>query len=85
MLTEQQREILEFERSWFKYAGAKETAIRDRFDMSLTRYAQVLNVLIDHPEAMVVDAVLVKRLRRIRDARRARRTRDHSVKSANAS
>lgn len=79
MLTEQQREILEFERSWFKYAGAKETSIRDRFDMSLTRYAQVLNALIDHPEAMAVDAVLVKRLRRIRDARRARRTRDHAA------
>lgn len=73
-LTEQQREVLEFERSWFKYAGAKETAIRDRFDMSLTRYAQVLNVLIDHPEAMAVDAVLVKRLRRLREARREQRS-----------
>lgn len=74
-LTEQQREMLEFERSWFKYAGAKETAIRDRFDMSLTRYAQVLHALIDHPEAMATDATLVRRLQRLRDARRRQRMR----------
>ena len=44
-LTEREREILAFERQWWKYAGAKEQAIKDLFDMSATRYYQVLNAL----------------------------------------
>ena len=66
-------EILEFERQWWKYAGAKETAVRERFDMSSTRYYQVLNVLIDRPEALEADPLLVNRLRRLRAARQRQR------------
>jgi hypothetical protein len=68
-LGERDREILEFERQWWKYAGAKETAIRESFDMSATRYYQVLNALIDRPEALVEDPLLVRRLRRMRAER----------------
>ena len=74
-LTDRDREILEFERQWWTYAGAKETAVRERFDMTPTRYYQVLDALIDRPEAMAHDALVVKKLRRLRDARRATRTR----------
>jgi hypothetical protein len=77
-LTEREREILAFERHWWKYAGAKEQAVRELFDMSTTRYYQVLNALIDRPEALAHDPMLVKRLRRMRQsrqrARSARRT-----------
>lgn len=72
-LDDRDREILEFERQWWKYAGAKETAVREQFDMSSTRYYQVLNDLIDRPEALKADPLLVGRLRRIRDSRRAQR------------
>jgi Protein of unknown function (DUF3263) len=68
-LAERDREILDFERQWWKYAGAKETAIRESFDMSATRYYQVLNALIDRPEALVEDPLLVRRLRRMRAER----------------
>ncbi len=54
-LSERDREILAFERQWWKYAGAKETAVREKFDMSSTRYYQVLNALIDRPEALEAD------------------------------
>ena len=75
-LSEKEREILAFERQWWKYAGAKEQAIKDLFDMSATRYYQVLNALIDRPEALVHDPMLVKRLRRLRATRqRARQAR----------
>ena len=67
-------EILEFERQWWKYAGAKETAIRESFDMSATRYYQVLNALIDRPEALVEDPLLVRRLRRMRAERQRARS-----------
>jgi hypothetical protein len=73
-LGERDREILEFERQWWKYAGAKETAIRESFDMSATRYYQVLNALIDRPEALVEDPLLVRRLRRMRAERQRARS-----------
>lgn len=68
------REILAFERQWWKYAGAKEQAIRELFDMSATRYYQVLNALIDDPAALAVDPMLVKRLRRLRTSRQRARS-----------
>ena len=68
-LGDRDRAILAFERQWWKYAGAKETAIRDLFDLSATRYYQTLNALIDKPEALVHDPMLVKRLRRLRATR----------------
>ena len=68
-LSDRDRRILEFERQWWKYAGAKEQAIRDLFEMSSTRYYQILNGLIDTPEALAFDPMLVKRLRRMRSAR----------------
>ena len=68
-LSERDQQILGFERQWWKYAGAKEQAIRELFDMSATRYYQVLNALIDDPAALVVDPMLVKRLRRMRASR----------------
>jgi len=67
-------EILSFERQWWQYAGAKEQAIRDNFDMSATRYYQVLNALIDRPAALAHDPLLVKRLRRLRSARQRARS-----------
>jgi len=72
-LSERERAILAFERQWWKYAGAKEQAIRDLFDMSATRYYQVVNALIDRPEALVHDPMLVKRLRRLRATRQRTR------------
>jgi uncharacterized protein DUF3263 len=73
-LSERDQEILTFERQWWKYAGAKEQAIRELFDMSATRYYQVLNALIDRPEALVHDPMLVKRLRRLRSTRQRARS-----------
>jgi len=73
-LSDRDRRILEFERQWWKYAGAKEQAIRDLFDMSGTRYYQSLNGLIDDPEALAFDPMLVKRLRRMRASRQRARS-----------
>lgn len=73
-LSDRDRGILEFERQWWKYSGAKEEAIRELFDMSATRYYQVINNLIDTQEAMEHDPMLVKRLRRMRASRQQART-----------
>ncbi|MBK5216239.1 MAG: DUF3263 domain-containing protein [Propionibacteriales bacterium] len=73
-LSERDREILSLERLWWQYAGAKEQAIRDKFDMSATRYYQVLNALIDREVALAYDPLLVKRLRRMREKRQRSRS-----------
>lgn len=72
-LSERERRLLAFERQWFRYAGAKEQAIKETFDISATRYYQLLAELIERPEAMAYDPMLVKRLRRLRAARQRER------------
>jgi hypothetical protein len=72
-LTDRDVRILAFERQWWKYAGAKEQAIREHFDVSSTRYYQLLGLLLDRPEALEHDPMLVKRLRRQRAQRQRQR------------
>ena len=73
-LSDRDQAILEFERQWWKYAGAKESAVREQFDMSAVRYYRVLGALLDRPEAWAYDAMLVKRLRGLREARQRQRS-----------
>lgn len=72
-LSERDRQILAFEHTWWKHAGAKEEAIRRDFDLSPARYYQLVDALIDNPLALQADPMLVKRLQRIRESRVARR------------
>jgi Protein of unknown function (DUF3263) len=72
-LTRREHDILAFERQWWKFAGVKEDAIKELFSMSATRYYQVLNALVDRPEALAADPMLVKRLRRLRASRQKAR------------
>jgi hypothetical protein len=73
-LTAREAEILEFERQWWRLAGAKEQAVADRFQLSSTRYYQLLNGLIDRPAALRADPMLVKRLQRLRSQRERARS-----------
>ncbi|MDQ2849729.1 DUF3263 domain-containing protein [Dermatophilaceae bacterium Sec6.4] len=73
-LSTRERSILDFERTWWKLQGSKEQTIRETFELSSTRYYQTLNSLIDTPQAMAYDAMLVKRLQRLRAGRMRQRT-----------
>lgn len=73
-LSPQQAALLDFEKQWWALPGSKETEIRNRFDISPTRYYQLLNALIDTEEALAHDPLLVKRLRRLRSTRQKERT-----------
>ena len=68
-LTELELRILDFERQWWRYAGAKESSIKELFDLTPPAYYQLLNNLIDREEALLSQPMLVKRLRRLREAR----------------
>ena len=72
-LTKRDIEVLDFERSWWKHAGVKEQAIKERFDMSATRYYQLLNELLENAAAMEQDPILIKRLKRLRSYRQKKR------------
>jgi uncharacterized protein DUF3263 len=79
-LDERSRAILDFERGWWQDPGPKEQAIRARLGLSPARYYQLLNRLIDSPEALRYDPMLVRRLRRLRTARRRQRfARDYGL------
>lgn len=73
MLSERDRDVLEFEARWWQYPGPKDQAIRQYLEMSATRYYQVLRRLVDDPEAERVDPLTVRRLRRVREEARQRR------------
>lgn len=68
-LTDRDREMLAFERQWWRHPGSKEQAIKERFGMSPTRYYQVLNALLDVPAALAFDPLVVGRLHRLREGR----------------
>lgn len=73
-MTDTDRAILSFESEWWHHAGTKERLIQQRFGMSAVRYYQRLNRLLDRPEALAEQPVLVKRLLRQRAERERRRT-----------
>lgn len=68
-LTVRDTTMLDFERSWWKHAGAKDEEIREQFEMTSVRYYAALNALIDQPEALAHDPMVVRRLRRRRERR----------------
>ena len=67
------KEVLDLERSWWQLGAPKERAIRERLGLSTTRYHQLLTKAINLPEALAYDPMLVRRLRRLREARRRKR------------
>ncbi|MDF2443668.1 MAG: hypothetical protein JWR01_1871 [Subtercola sp.] len=74
VLNERDQRILEFERTWYTHAGAKEQAIREQFGLSAARYYQLVNALLDSPAALIFDPMLIRRLQRVRDSRTAARS-----------
>jgi hypothetical protein len=80
VLTDRDRAILDFERSWWSEPGPKELAIRTRFELSSTRYYEILNELLEMPEALEYDQLVVRRLRRLRERRRRARFEGRSAK-----
>lgn len=72
-LTDRDKAILDFERSWSLESGLKADAIRERFELSDSRYYQLIAEMLTDPDAVTYDPLLVRRLRRERDRRRRER------------
>ena len=78
-LTDLDRAVLEFERTWWLGPGIKDDLIVSRLGLDADGYAAALGALVDHPEALAADPLVVKRLRRMRDRRRRARSLERSV------
>ncbi len=74
VLTDLENQILDFEKNWWRFTGAKESAIKELFNLSAPGYYQLLNDLIDRDDALASSPMLVKRLRRLREARMSARS-----------
>jgi hypothetical protein len=75
-LSEREMAVLDFERTWWTQDGVKATLIRERFACSEDEYYTTLNALLDRPEALDHDPLMVRRLLRFRDRRRRNRLDD---------
>ena len=73
-LSELEIKMLEFERTWWRHAGAKESSIKELFNLNPPAYYQFLNNLIDRPAALMAEPLLVKRLLRLREQRTSSRS-----------
>jgi hypothetical protein len=72
-LSDRDREILAFERHWWRHDTSKDQAARDRFGLDVHDYHRTLSRLIDQDEAAEHDPLLVRRLQRLRATRRRER------------
>jgi hypothetical protein len=70
-----EHQILGIEARRWKFEGAKIAAVREQVGLSGARYYQVLDRLIDRADVEAEYPMLVRRLRRLREARRAARSR----------
>lgn len=73
-LTETETAVLDFAGRTYRYQGTREADILTEFEWSLPRHSQVLDALLDRPEALAYDPLIVRRLIRLRDRRRRGRT-----------
>jgi hypothetical protein len=73
-LSELELKMLEFERTWWRHSGAKESSIKELFNLTPPAYYQMLNNLIDREAALMAEPLLVKRLLRARQQRTAARS-----------
>ena len=72
-LGERAAAMIEFEATWFQLGEERHDAIRARFACSVEDYNLELNRVIDHPDALAIDPLVVRRLRRHRERRRRAR------------
>jgi hypothetical protein len=72
-LSERDAGILDLERTAWTLPGRKEDLVRERLGLAPTTYRKLLTGLLDDPEALAYDPMVVRRLRRARDERRRAR------------
>lgn len=68
-MTDDEKRMLDLAGQRWNYAGNLEQVVRDEFGISLTRFWQRVNQLVDTEEGLAYAPVTVNRLRRLREGR----------------
>ena len=63
-MTADEMAMLDFEREWWRHAGAKEEEVQLRWGLSIAEYGGRLLGIALRPEAMEYDPLTVRRIRR---------------------
>ena len=69
-LTDRQRDMLEFERTWWQFDEPRDELIRQRFGCTADEYYEELNRVLELPGALAHDPLVVRRFHRRRLRRR---------------
>jgi hypothetical protein len=69
-LTDRQRDVLDFERTWWQFDQSRDELIRARFGCAPDEYDAELEDVLEHPGAMRHDPLVVRRFQRRRLRRR---------------
>jgi hypothetical protein len=69
-LTDRQRDMLDFERTWWQFDDPRDEVIRARFGCSADEYYAELNQVLELPGAVAHDPLVVRRFQRRRLRRR---------------
>jgi hypothetical protein len=73
MLSERYAAMLDFERAWWNHDEPRDQVIRARFQCSPDEYYAELTMVLEDPDAVDHDPLVVRRLKRLRlRARKAR-------------
>jgi len=78
-LSEQERAVLDLERTWWKDGRNKAAAVRARLGLSLSRYNQLLSRLASNKDAEAYDPLVVARVRKAKADRRRRKAGERPV------
>lgn len=68
-MTDDEKRMLDLAGQRWNYPGSLEQRVRDEFGISLTRFYQRVNQLVDTEEALAYAPITVNRLRRLRGGR----------------
>lgn len=79
MLTIRERMALDIAARHYTASGRRHEAIITELNMTPTRHAQVVTALLDRADAEAEMPAVVRRLRRLRDARKSARVRRDSA------
>jgi hypothetical protein len=63
-MTDTEMAILDFERQWWRHAGARDQEVTQLWGMTASEYDSRLLAIAVRPEAMTYDPVTVRRIRR---------------------
>ena len=74
MLSDTDRAMIDLAGEFWRHEALREAAMRERFDLTPTRFWQRVNTLIELPEALMHSPIVVNRLRARRAGARGRRS-----------